>query len=472
MISTDTLKVKIYSDTCDDTSGDCAAARGHITINGHQHTTNVRGINAVLFDYRSGVYEHRSSYDVYGFANARTTLTNFLNGLTSGKILFMSVRDSVTLDKSSAMVLQRFGVSATFATTSLPKSRCSMATVAYTGGERKEWEQSINKVGGTGASVIEKTIYIFRELDGRDDCSQEMGIQSRKIPDSAFSAKSIWNNDAGHFPNRARLHNRRYSGWCSAKDSPVTDYLQVDIGTVKLLTGIAIQGDGLFNGVNYVTKFVIDYSTDGSTWVTYKDIGSSNTRVFDGIRRKGQWETGINWFNRTMARYIRIIPSARETSISVSCIRMELYGCTPKVPIFQHGGNDSPSREIQGTYSNSLTLHYTAPAMSHAILELSTAPASLHVKIDQVHFLNVNASITSDGALGTNEVTVKMKANQTIKTDPVAIVEHKAMKPSCHALNVDYKFMVSIHSSAYQSPTINTVPHSMSFSSRKEPNEI
>ena len=159
----------------------------------------------------------------------------------------MAVKDAVTFDSSSAQALQRYGVSATFATTSLPKPQCSMAAIAYTGKERKEWEMSVNKVGGTGASIIEKTIHVFRDLDGSDDCSQEMGIQTKKIPDSAFTAKSIFGNDAGHYPHRARLNEKMYPGWCSTSNSPVSDYLQVDLGTVKILTGLAIQANFITN---------------------------------------------------------------------------------------------------------------------------------------------------------------------------------------------------------------------------------
>ena len=359
----------------------------------------------------------------------------------------MSVKDGVAFDASSATALQRFGVSATFATTSLPKSRCSMAAVAYTGEERKEWEQSINKVGGTGASVIEKTIYIFRELDGRDDCSQEMGIQSRKIPDSAFSANSIWDNDAIAFPYRARLQETSYAGWCAGRNAPVSDYLQIDLGTMKILTGLAIQAHGMYYGLHYVTKFTIEFSSDGSTWVSYKDIGSSNTKVFDGIRRQEQLETRVNWFDRTMIRYFRIVPSARVTESTAStCIRMELYGCTPKVPIFQHDDNKISNLNILATYSNSLTVYYSVPTQSNPKIEISTSAdnKTLNHNIDQHHIRKIDSSITYDnGTVDANGGNVEIQTNELNKIDSYATIGYNTAEPNYYIFNVDYNYQVS-----------------------------
>ena len=363
----------------------------------------------------------------------------------------MSAKDSIIFDASSATALKRFGVSATFATTSLPKSRCSMAAVAYTGGERKEWEQSVNKVGGTGASVIEKTIYIFRELDGRDDCSQEMGIQSRKIPDSAFSAKSIWDNDAIASPYRARLHETSYAGWCAGINAPVSDYLQIDLGTIKIVTGLAIQAHGTGNGKHYATKISIESSADGSTWVPYKDIGSSNTKVFDGIRRLEQFETRVNWFHRTMLKYFRIVPSARVTdSTATTCIRMELYGCTPKVPIFQHDDNKISNLDILATYSNSLTVYYTVPAQLNPKIEISTAAdnKTLGHNIDQQHIRKIDSSITYDnGTVDANGGNVEIQTNQLNKMDSYATIGFNTAEPNYYIFNVDYNYQVSENAS-------------------------
>ena len=362
----------------------------------------------------------------------------------------MAVKDAVTFDSSSAQALQRYGVSATFATTSLPKSQCSMAAIAYTGKERKEWEMSVNKVGGEGASIIEKTIHIFRELDGSDDCSQEMGIQTKKIPDSAFAARSFWYNYASHSQYRARLQQNSYPGWCAERNAPVSDYLQVDLGSVKILTGLAIQAHSTNYGKHYVTKFTIDYSIDGSTWLSYKEIGSSNTKVFDGIRRAEVIETRFNWFQRINVRYFKIIPSARVTESATTCLRIELYGCSPQTPIIQEVNSKNTNHELLGIYSNSFTIYYTVPVQSKPIFEISTAAdnTSLHNSIDQVHIREVTSSTTYDnGTVQLNHGVVNIQTNKSTKIDSCATVEFNTAEPNYYSFVIDYNYQVSIESS-------------------------
>ena len=385
------------------------------------------------------------SYDVYGNSSARTDMANYLNALPSRKILFMAVRDSVTFDSSSAEALKRYGVSATFATTNLAKSRCSMATIAYTGGGRKDWEMSVNKVGGAGASIIEQTIYIFRDLDGEDDCSEEMGIQTRKILDSAFSAKSIWDNDKRFYPHRARLNDRLYHGWCSGRGSPVSDYLQVDLGKVKSLTGLAIQGSSSSQSTSYVTKFSLKYSTDGSTWFSYKDIGSSNPMVFDGIHRLKSIETRVNWFHRIVARYLKIVPSARAIDDVRTCLRIEIYGCTQNSPKFVYDDGNNTNLETLGVYSNSFKVYYAVPTESKSIIEISTAAdnKTLGNNIDQLEIQNVTGSIANEnGTLEINAGIVEIIKSQSTKTDSIATIEFKTMKPSYYKFNVNYTYKV------------------------------
>ena len=446
VVSTDTLEVKIISESCDDVPGVCANARGHIIINGHQHSLNIRGINTVLFDYRSGIYEHRNSYNVLGSTAAKNNLASFLSDLTSGKVLFMASRDAVEFNTSSALALQRYGVSATFATLNLPKSRCSMAAIAYTGGERKEWEQSINRVGGTGASIIETTIYLFRDLQGTDDCSQEMGVQTSRFPKSAFSAKSTWHNDERHKPYRAKLHEQLHPGWCSGANTPVSDYLQIDLGSVRILTGLAIQGHGRYNGHHFVTKFSIAYSENGSTWTPYKVFGSNDAKKFDGIRRLEKIETRVNWFHRIMVRYFKIVPSARvTTSTTVTCLRIELYGCTPQVPIFNYDRQKNEPLEILVLKTNSLKVHYTVPIQSKTIIETSTAAdnQTLDNKIDQMHFRSVTASITHDnGTIESNQGIATLITNKLSKIDSSALVDFKIDQSNYYSFNIQYIFQV------------------------------
>ncbi len=353
--------MKVISESCDELPAgtpSCVPAKGHIIVNGYQYSFSTRGINVALFDYRSAILEHRSTFDIHGYVGQRDQLAAFLNNMPSGKILFMAAQDAIGMNSNLATALQAHGVSATF--TSYAKSRCSMASVSYTGPRtRKAWQQSVNQPNCVGASTLTKKIYIFRDLKGIDDCSEEMGVRTGKLSDSRFTATSVWNNHADHLPSKSRLHMAGY-GWCAEENAPLSHYLQVDLGVKRLITGIAIQGQPS-SGKHALSKFDIEYSLDGKTWQYY--VEDSNTKkTFIGVERILLGETKVNWFRRTLARFIRIMPVARDTAHDIThCIRFELFGCSPKGPIFTESLYDSSSKEITDTNDGQIAFYGIAP---------------------------------------------------------------------------------------------------------------
>ena len=434
----------LTSESCDDISDpDCSKAKGHITVNGNQHSLDQRGINIVLFDYRSGLFEHRSSYDVLESSTERTNLRNFLNGLKEGKILLMVAKDAVTFDESAAQALQRVGVSATFATTNLPTSRCSMANAAYTGQGRKSWEKSINKVGGEGVSVIVITIMPFRELSGKDDCSQELGAQDGTIPNSAFTAASIWSSSCS--PYHGRLQDRS-NGWCSQNGSPISDHIEVDLGTVKIVAGVAIQGDGNTDTSQYyVTKFKLQYSTDNLNWYFYVENGNS-AKEFDGVRREGRLETSISWFQRRMARHLRIIPTARSTG-QANCIRLEVYGCFPATTIFAvHALEQAQPFHTYKYLKVPVSVYSLVKEPSKMTFGMANAVdnQSLAVNIQQMHITGIEISpILNYDNIANDKVTHNKIRNQSTHFISSQFCEINVKQPNYFFLNMTIKFRVS-----------------------------
>ena len=47
--------------------------------------------------------------------------------------------------------------------------------------------------------------------------------------------------------------------------------IQVDLGVRKLVTGIVLQGRDDPDSGQWVTKYTVEYSDDGSSWLTVKD---------------------------------------------------------------------------------------------------------------------------------------------------------------------------------------------------------
>ena len=185
----------------------------------------------VVLDYRSSIFEYHAAFDVYGDPSKRTELTNFLNNLPPGKILLMAVKDGAVLSKDLALALQKHGVSALFATESRNDARSSMAAIVFTSNVSKNWEVSVSGIGPSQTSKIYKDILIFHDLKGIDDCSEEMGMRTGRIPDSRITAPSSYSQY--YTGSKGRLHHK--NGYCSRVNSPLSHSLQVMLIMISLV---------------------------------------------------------------------------------------------------------------------------------------------------------------------------------------------------------------------------------------------
>ena len=103
-------------------------------------------------------------------------------------------------------------------------------------------------------------------------------MESRTILDDQISASSQMNGN--HSASQARLYlqtdGSKFGGW-SALTNDVNQWLQVDFGSYTLVTQIATQGENGYS--NWVTKYRLKYSDDGTTFQFYKDVGSTSPKV-------------------------------------------------------------------------------------------------------------------------------------------------------------------------------------------------
>ena len=80
---------------------------------------------------------------------------------------------------------------------------------------------------------------------------------------------------SGSNPSYARLHGDRGDGWCSQyPDDTPNDWLQIDFGKITEVCGVATQGD--INGNEWVTEFMLLFSSSGDSWEAYKDTNGGN----------------------------------------------------------------------------------------------------------------------------------------------------------------------------------------------------
>ena len=64
--------------------------------------------------------------------------------------------------------------------------------------------------------------------------------------------------------------------WC-AQSSDKFQYLQIDLNKEMTLSGVATQGQ--IDAPNWVVKYSIQHSTDGTNWKDYKEFGHDRVSV-------------------------------------------------------------------------------------------------------------------------------------------------------------------------------------------------
>jgi len=167
------------------------------------------------------------------------------------------------------------------------------------------------------------------------DCSRPVGVENRtQITDQQMSASSHWDQ---HYASNARLHNHvsisssgelRWGGWCTDRMNK-KQFLQIDLGHERLVSGVASQGyvQGMF-----VSKYKIFYSTDGIHWKAYKQHRTNVTKNKTNATKifLGNWDHNTvvkNVFPRTIkAKFVRFNPIDWH-AMGYICMRVEIYEC-------------------------------------------------------------------------------------------------------------------------------------------------
>ena len=91
-----------------------------------------------------------------------------------------------------------------------------------------------------------------------------------RIPDRSFSATSFaWSQ---YVAKHGRLNGRKPAWAPSTKTNSPNDYLQIDLGGLSRICGIATQGTS--NHPEWTTKYKISLSVDNRKWIIYTVNGS------------------------------------------------------------------------------------------------------------------------------------------------------------------------------------------------------
>ncbi|KAL9978603.1 hypothetical protein ACROYT_G016139 [Oculina patagonica] len=179
-------------------------------------------------------------------------------------------------------------------------------------------------------------------------CSVSLGLEDKRIPDSAFTASSSYDNR--HRPSLARLNilsdGKHMGAWCP-KAKSTNQWLQIDLGEFTAVTKVATQGR--YNSEDRVKTYTLSYSVDGMHWTGYKQ--RSVEKVFAGNTDRNTVITH-SLKPHIEARYIRLHP--KTYNHNVPCLRAELYGCrTVKTCLMPVGAEDGRLPDEAFTASSS-----------------------------------------------------------------------------------------------------------------------
>ena len=424
-------------------TGACTQPQSQLIINGFKRNNDWDGILSSVYDYRSGLREDMASYNLAQSDDVNEKFVERLSKLPPGKIVLFVSRGKVKLKVNSATLLQRHGVSAGFASTASIDIYATMVTITHTGSERKSWEKSLYSMSG-GEMVIETRIKAFVDMGNKNDCSQELGIRTGKIPDSSFTASLVWSNQNAYKAFRARLYERDYGGWCSGEPPALSQFIQVDLGVLKVLSGLAIQGN--YSGTKYPLNYSIEYSGDGIGWQIYRKPGQTNRAILPGVYGDGKGVTRVHWLEwNVVARYVRIIPSSSNTNNS--CVRFELFGCGLRTIFEDRGLNNLDFRPWEKP-NTSLTVYAIGPSDSSVMITLSSAASKEDIghKIDQFHIEELNGIAIKASS---NEIMPNGEAKNSTQTNSVKIASSGTMTFDI-SMEDYYKFEVNISLQVYK----------------------
>ncbi|KAM9740952.1 coagulation factor VIII [Menidia menidia] len=164
------------------------------------------------------------------------------------------------------------------------------------------------------------------ELLGCDlnSCSLPLGLQRGLIPDSSFDASSYYSPLMRSWkPSLARLHQSGSTNAWRPKNNNPHEWLQVDLGKVRRVTGVITQGARSLMTQMMVTEFSVTFSQDGRSWSSVLEKSSQKEQIFTGNSDSDDEALAV-FDPPVFGRYIRIHPRGWINDIA---LRLEVLGC-------------------------------------------------------------------------------------------------------------------------------------------------
>ncbi|KAH9500698.1 DNA damage responsive protein [Bulinus truncatus] len=120
---------------------------------------------------------------------------------------------------------------------------------------------------------------------------------------------------------------KKGGAWCPRRqiEENVYEYLQIDLGTLKVVTKVETQGRfGNGQGKEFVTQYVLEYQReDDGQWFRFRSRNNSEERFKGNINVYLAEVRDVD--PPIIAKRIRFIPYSE--SPRTVCMRVEMYGC-------------------------------------------------------------------------------------------------------------------------------------------------
>ncbi|XP_001640553.3 uncharacterized protein LOC5520843 isoform X2 [Nematostella vectensis] len=166
----------------------------------------------------------------------------------------------------------------------------------------------------------------FRATLCQDSCNKPLGLEDERIKDAQFTALTAYDENIKVYgPQRARLNLLKWpQGYRGNPKSQENSWVSVDFGRGVVITGIATQGYGERGIQEWVSMFMLMYSTQED----------DNEKTLAPADRSSEWLFQGNYDASTVVRQsilrpviasrVKLIPIEWHTNVG---LRMELFGC-------------------------------------------------------------------------------------------------------------------------------------------------
>ncbi|XP_042863294.1 discoidin domain-containing receptor 2-like [Penaeus japonicus] len=320
------------------------------------------------------------------------------------------------------------------------------------------------------------------------ECNKPLGVSTGGLEDSALSASSSHNHIVG--PHRARLGMDGTGGaWCprSMVDAGQGEWLEVDLGSPRLVTAVATQGrQANGQGVEYTPAYTLSYWRPGmASFVSYTAHPSLGNKTLL-VGNSDTYTEVKNVLERPLfASRVRLEPFSAHPR--VVCVRLELYGCNytdGMVSYIVGGSKSSPGAGVGEIMGVGEGLLYDGRVGGDEMDEFGGAigddlfpPATLHEPHD--HRGDDDGDAQVEGLEPAPDTPLSLVFNfdvmRRFKTMYVYLTtSHQEQQPAIKAAvkfgaNSSFFDDVAVTSTWSESDLIPTGPQNLTFDLRKRP---